>query len=117
MSGSDFIDHDRLFKELLSTFFEEFILLFFPDAHEHLDFHDLSFLQEELLSDVTAGEKYRIDLLVETKLKGEEGLIVIHVESQAYVQKEFNERMFVYFSRLYEKYRRDRKSTRLNSSH
>ncbi len=25
------IDHDRLFKELLSTFFVEFLELFFPD--------------------------------------------------------------------------------------
>ena len=28
------IDHDRLFKELLSTFFEEFLLLFFPHVYE-----------------------------------------------------------------------------------
>ena len=26
------INHDRLFKELLQTFFSEFILLFFPEA-------------------------------------------------------------------------------------
>ena len=32
MLKDDSIDHDRLFKELLSTFFEEFILLFFPDG-------------------------------------------------------------------------------------
>ncbi|MGG3835135.1 DUF4351 domain-containing protein, partial [Geobacillus thermocatenulatus] len=38
------IDHDRLFKELIQTFFEEFLLLFFPDMHEHIDFSHLSFL-------------------------------------------------------------------------
>jgi predicted transposase/invertase (TIGR01784 family) len=101
-----FIDHDRLFKELLTTFFEEFILLFFPKVFEELDFQDFRFLSEEVVTDVTEGEKYRIDLLVETRLKGEDGLIVIHVESQAQYQDNFNERMFVYFSRLYEKYRR-----------
>ncbi|NHC42816.1 transposase [Bacillus sp. MM2020_1] len=100
------IDHDRLFKELLSTFFEEFILLFFPNAYEEIDFHDFRFLSEEIVTDVTEGEKYRLDLLVETKLKGKEGLIVIHVESQAQHQHNFNERMFIYFGRLYEKYRR-----------
>ena len=26
------VDHDRLFKELLETFFAEFIQLFFPEA-------------------------------------------------------------------------------------
>ncbi|WP_170006397.1 RpnC/YadD family protein [Bacillus fonticola] len=99
------IDHDRLFKELLSTFFEEFILLFFPHAHEHLEFANLRFLSEELYSDVSTGEKYRVDLLVETKMRGETGLVIVHVEPQSYVQKAFNERMFIYYSNLYQKYR------------
>lgn len=43
---------------------------------------------------------------METQLKNEPGLILVHVEPQAYVQKNFNERMIIYFSRLYEKYRR-----------
>ncbi|KFZ42142.1 hypothetical protein CS060_13865 [Anoxybacillus flavithermus] len=38
----------------------------------------VSFLSEELFTDVTAGEKYRVDVLVETKLKGEDGLIIVH---------------------------------------
>ncbi|NNV07887.1 Rpn family recombination-promoting nuclease/putative transposase [Geobacillus sp. C56-T2] len=99
------IDHDRLFKELLQTFFEEFVLLFFPDMHEHIDFNHLSFLSEELFTDVTAGEKYRVDLLAKTKFKGEDGWIIVHVENQAYIQSSFPERMFLYFSRLFEKYR------------
>ncbi|KJE28590.1 hypothetical protein LG52_2846 [Geobacillus kaustophilus] len=100
------IDHDRLFKELLSTFFEEFVLLFFPRVYEHVDFHHLSFLSEEVLTDVTAGEKHRVDLLVETKLKGEDGLIIVHIEHQSYIQPTFSERMFIYFSRLFQKHRR-----------
>ncbi|MGJ3205237.1 Rpn family recombination-promoting nuclease/putative transposase [Geobacillus thermoleovorans] len=100
------IDHDRLFKELLSTFFEEFLLLFFPNVYEHIDVRHLSFLTEELFTDVTAGEKHRVDLLVETKMKGEEGLIIVHVEHQSYAQRTFPERMFLYFSRLFQKHRR-----------
>ncbi|MFC0297657.1 Rpn family recombination-promoting nuclease/putative transposase [Geobacillus jurassicus] len=100
------IDHDRLFKELLSTFFEEFLLLFFPDVYEQIDVHHLSFLSEEVFADITAGEKHRVDLLVETKLKGEDGLIIVHVEHQSYTQRTFPERMFLYFSRLFPKYRR-----------
>ncbi|KMY57444.1 Rpn family recombination-promoting nuclease/putative transposase [Geobacillus sp. FSL K6-0789] len=99
------VDHDRLFKELIQAFFEEFILLFFPEMYEYIDFQHLSFLSEELFTDVTAGEKYRVDLLVETKLKGENGLIIVHIENQSYVQPSFPERMFIYFSRLFEKYR------------
>ncbi|ADU92847.1 Rpn family recombination-promoting nuclease/putative transposase [Geobacillus sp. Y412MC52] len=100
------IDHDRLFKELLSTFFEEFVLLFFPRVYEHVDFHHLSFLSEEVLTDVTAGEKHRVNLLIETKLKGEDGLIIVHIEHQSYIQPTFSERMFIYFSRLFQKHRR-----------
>ena len=100
------IDHDRLFKELLSTFFEEFLLLFFPNVYEHIDVRHLSFLTEELFTDVTAGEKHRVDLLVETKMKGEDGLVIVHVEHQSYAQRTFPERMFLYFSRLFQKYRR-----------
>ncbi|CUA80588.1 transposase [Anoxybacillus suryakundensis] len=100
------VDHDRLFKELITTFFEEFLLLFFPHVHEHIDFYHVSFLSEELFTDVTAGEKYRVDVLVETKLKGEDSLIIVHIENQSYVQPSFPERMFIYFSRLFEKYRK-----------
>lgn len=96
------VDHDRLFKELIQAFFEEFIFLFFPEMYEYIDFQHLSFLFEELFTDVTAGEKYRVDLLVETKLKGEDGLIIVHIENQSYVQPSFPERMFIYFSRLFE---------------
>ena len=31
------MDHDRLFKELLSTFFVEFMDLFLPDVGTYLD--------------------------------------------------------------------------------
>ncbi|KIQ93258.1 hypothetical protein LH47_02658 [Anoxybacillus thermarum] len=55
---------------------------------------------------MTAGEKYRVDLLVETKLKGEDGLVVVHIENESYVQPSFPERIFIYFRRLLEKYRK-----------
>ena len=100
------IDHDRLFKELLETFFAEFVALFFPEVYQAIDLTHLNFLPKDVFTDVTVGEKYTVDLLAETRLKGEEGLILIHVENQAYVQKDFAERMFVYFARLYQKYRR-----------
>lgn len=100
------IDHDRLFKELLETFFAEFMQLFFPEASRAIDLTHIKFLQQEIFTDVTAGEKHKADIIVETKLRKEPGLILVHVEAQSYMQKKFSERMFIYFSRLYEKYRR-----------
>jgi len=100
------ISHDRLFKQLISTFFEDFMTLFFPDAARHIDFSHLSFLRQELFTNVARGDVRYVDLLVETKLKGEDGVIVVHVETQASRQRDFHERMFVYFARLYEKLRK-----------
>lgn len=100
------VDHDRLFKELITTFFEELILLFFPHMYEYIDFEHVSFLSEELFTDGTAGEKYHVDILAETKRKGEDRLIIVHIANQSYVQPSFPERMFIYFSRLFEKHRK-----------
>lgn len=99
------IDHDRLFKELLETFFVEFMELFFPREYQSIDFEDLRFLKQELFTDVTAGDKHYVDLVIETKLKGETGLILVHLENQAQYQSNFAERMFIYFSKLYQKHK------------
>ncbi len=76
-------DHDRWFRELTTTFFEEFILAFFPKVYEHLDFTHVTFLQQEVFTDIIKGNKGTVDLLVETKIKGEDALIVVHIESQS----------------------------------
>lgn len=83
----------------------EFMELFFQEASQFIDFSHLKFLSQEVFTDVTVGEKRAIDILVETKLKEEKQIILVHIESQSYLQKEFAERMFIYFSRLYEKHR------------
>ena len=52
------IDRDRLFKELLSTFFLEFLDLFFPNITSYLESETLTFIDKEVFTDVTAGEQY-----------------------------------------------------------
>jgi hypothetical protein len=99
------IDHDRLFKELIQTFFKEFMQLFFPQVYEVVDFEQMTFLSEELFTDVIVGERRRLDVLAKGKLMGEDVVVIVHVEPQAYYQKDFAERMFIYSSRLFEKYR------------
>ncbi len=99
------IYHDRLFKELLETFFSEFIEIFFPQVYEAIDLEDIRFLQQELFTDVTRGDKHLVDILVQTRLKEEPGIILVHIENQANRQKDFAERMFVYFGRLYQEHR------------
>lgn len=106
MNKNERIDHDQLFKELLQNFFEEFILLFFPAIYESIDFSQLTFLDKELITDVKNREKREVDIIVETKLRQEDALIIIHIEPQASFERNFNERMFVYYSRLFEKHKK-----------
>ena len=52
------VDHDRLFKELISTFFLEFIDLFFPEVRDYIEAGSLDFLDKEIFTDVTSGERH-----------------------------------------------------------
>ncbi|MBH8555232.1 Rpn family recombination-promoting nuclease/putative transposase [Nostocaceae cyanobacterium CENA357] len=98
------IDHDRLFKELISTFFVEFLDLFLPQIAKDIDRDEIQFLPQEVFNDVTSGEKKEIDLLAQVLYQQQETYFLIHIENQSYSQSEFAKRMFKYFSRLYEKY-------------
>ncbi len=98
------IDHDRLFKELLTTFFVEFLELFFPEVIAYLQTDSLEFLDKEIFNDITSGEQYEADLIVKARFREQETFFLIHVENQAYSQADFGRRMFRYFARLFEKF-------------
>jgi len=100
----DVIDHDRLFKELLSTFFVEFLQLFFPEVIAYLQPGSITSENTEIFTDVTAGEQYEADLVMKARFWGQDSCFLIHVENQAYPQAEFGRRMFRYFARLSEKF-------------
>src|SRR4051794_30652109 len=97
------MDHDRLFKELLRTFFVEFIELFLPEVAAYLDPASVEFLDKEVFTDVTAGERHEVDLLVKARFKGKPAFFLIHVEHQASAapgRHPFGKRLFRYFARL-----------------
>ena len=98
------MDHDRLFKELLTTFFTEFLQLFFAELTDYLDPDSVEFLDKELFTDVTQGERHEADLVARARFRGQALCFLIHVESQAQPQANFPRRMFGYFARLHEKY-------------
>jgi hypothetical protein len=95
------INHDKLFKELLTTFFVEFIELFVPGVVPYLDKTSIMFLDKELF----AGEKRReADIVVRARFKGKDTFFLIHTEAQAQHQAEFPGRLFRYFAVLHEKF-------------
>jgi hypothetical protein len=98
------IKHDRLFKELLTTFFVAFIELFLPDVRVYLDVDSIEFIDKEIFTDVTSGKRREADLIAKCRFREREAFFLIHLESQSKRESDFRKRMFFYFARLTEKY-------------
>ena len=104
-SGVGLMDHDRLFKELLTNFFGEFVELFLPDVARYMEPSPLEFLDKEVFTDLASSERHEVDLLVKAKFRDRgQAFFLIHIENQASRQDEFAARMFRYFARLHEKH-------------
>jgi hypothetical protein len=98
------IDHDELFKQLLTNFFVEFIELFLPNLAAYLDRDHIAFLPQEYFADLNVGERRLIDILAQVRFQGQDTCFLIHLENQSYDQADFDRRLFLYFARLYQKY-------------
>jgi predicted transposase/invertase (TIGR01784 family) len=99
------INHDQNFKELISTFFLEFLELFLPEIASTIDSNSVTFLQQEYFVDLVEGEEKVIDLLAEVKQAGQDATFLIHIEPQSTSQTIFPARMFFYFARLHQSHR------------
>ena len=103
-------EYDSPWKEILEAYFESFMTFFFPQAHAEIDWsQDYEFLDKELaqvVRDAELGQR-RVDKLVRVALRnGQTGLVLIHVEIQSQWEADFDERMYVYNYRLFDRYRR-----------
>jgi hypothetical protein len=92
--STEAINHDQSFKELISTFFMEFLELFLPELAKDIDPDSIRFLPQEYFADLVEGDEKIIDLLVEVKLAGQDKTFLFHIEAQSYseslvVQKTF----------------------------
>ncbi len=98
-------------EAIIEDFFSDFLAFFYPEALEIFDFSKgFEFLDKELEQIILpSSSKNRIaDKLVKVYTKhGIEQWILVHIEVQGYEDDEFAERMFTYFYRIYDKYRKD----------
>ncbi|OUC12768.1 MAG: flagellar assembly protein H [Alkalinema sp. CACIAM 70d] len=97
-------NHDQNFKELISTFFLEFLELFVPELAEAVDPDSIRFLPQEYFADLVGGDEKIVDLLVEVKLAGEDTTFLFHIEAQSYRDSQIARRMFYYLARLHQNY-------------
>lgn len=98
------MDHDRLFKQLLTTFFIDFVDLFLPEVRGYLSSDKIEFLDKEVFTDLTGGDRHEVDIIAKAKFKDQEAFFLIHVEDQAKAEGRFPRRMFHYFARLDERF-------------
>ena len=98
------MDHDRLFKELLTHNFIAFVTVFLPGLLPFIELDSIEFLDKEIFTDIASGERHEADLIVKVRFRGQETFLIIHVENQASSDTDFPRRMFVYFARLHEKF-------------
>ncbi len=102
------IRRDTLWKGVIEDFFPEMIAWFYPDHIEYFDFTRIEFLDKELAElfpDSETSDR-RADKLVKVWLNsGEERWVLIHIEVQGYKDNFFEERMFQYYYRLYDRYK------------
>jgi hypothetical protein len=103
---------DELWKAIIEDLFDDFMSYFYPSSFLQLiDFEKgYEFLDKELAEIITesdSGNKY-VDKLVKLYLKdGQEQWFLIHIEVQGYQEKDFAARMFTYFYRLRERWKKD----------
>jgi hypothetical protein len=100
--------YDSPWKEVLEAYFPPFMAFFFPRAYAEIDWtpgHE--FLDKELeqvVRDAALGQR-RVDKLVRVSLRhGAQGLVLVHVEVQSQWEAGFNERMYLYNYRLFDRY-------------
>jgi hypothetical protein len=82
-------EHDRLFKQLIGTFFLDFLDLFLPEVRAYVAAGSIAFLDKEIFVDVTSGERLEPDLVARVKFKGLPAFFIIHIENQHQAQKAF----------------------------
>ena len=102
-------DYDSPWKTLLERYFKAFLEWFFPSIAADIDWtRGHEFLDKELQRIARrAKEKRRYaDKLAKVwRRDGTETWVLIHIEIQAGYEAEFAERMFVYYYRLFDRYR------------
>ena len=94
------IDRDSPWKRILSFGLQHFMLFFFPQIYDEIDWSKPQrFLDKELLkiSPDADGSKRHVDALVELSLKnGNEIIVILHIEVQGEKTSDFELRMLLY---------------------
>ena len=103
-------DYDSPWKNILETYFYDFMTFFFPVVAEGVDWsRGYSFLDKELqqvVRDAELGRRLADKLVQVWRKDGNEAWVLAHVEVQGQEESDFGKRMFVYNYRIFDRYDR-----------
>ncbi len=103
-------DYDSPWKEALEQYFQALCEFYFPVVHAGVAWErGYEFLDKELqqvVRDAELGRRYADKLIKVSRRDGEDAWVLVHVEVQGQYEADFAERIFQYYSRLYDRYRR-----------
>ncbi len=97
------VNHDALFKILLTNFFVEFLDLFFVEVKPLLDRKSITFLDKEFFTSIPDDYRREADIVAKAKLADGEAYIIILVENQGSYEADFPQRLFFYVSFLHQR--------------
>lgn len=103
--------NDILWKGIIETLIEDFLAFFYPNEVHLFAFQKgITYLDKELaqLFPEHGDDARKVDKLIQIYLKtGEKKWILIHIEVQGYIDRQFPERLFIYNHRIRERYQKD----------
>ncbi len=103
-------EFDTPWKDILETYFPDFIEFFFPNIYTQIDWSKgFEFLDKELqkvVKDAELGKRLADKLVKVYLINGEEIWVLIHIEVQSQTETDFAERIFVYNYRIFDRYHR-----------
>ena len=101
-------DYDSAWKEALTYYFELFMEFCFPGFYKDIDwkrgYETMDSELQEVIADAETGRRLADKLVKVWLLNGQEALLLLHVEVQGQYQADFAKRMFIYNSRLLDRY-------------
>jgi hypothetical protein len=99
-------NYDDTWKEAIGEYLELFLLFFYPEIHQEIDWSKQPISLDKELEQITASsqtEKRYADKLFQVwLLNGEIIWILIHIKVQSQYDKEFPKRMFIYNYRSFD---------------
>lgn len=103
-------NYDETWKEAIGDYFESFLIFFYPEVHQQIDWTKTPISLDKELEQITASAETKnrhADKLFQVwLLDNQEVWILIHVEVQSQYDKEFAQRMFIYNYRAFDLYQK-----------